>query len=420
MLRVFTSLTWFLIILFSSNPAFTQDAETTSPVENKLPKIRLSGTADFRAVFTQKAPNWSTCPDGTGMQCMGAPLGATRYGGNISKGKTLFDLSQLTLDIDADMTGNLILHTQVNLDLQSDGPSRFGGGSIHVIESYVTLKNVLKNNGNLRVGIFTPPFSRENHGPHWTTRYTITPSAINTWLATIIRVYGVEASFPLKDSGFSLTGSLFGGADEANSNGPGAGKDPILRGWLMHDYWMPVHAVVSEEDGKLGFYGKLFYEDPAGKFDMDLGYYDNNGDILSSLGTDVWGTHFLNIGARVSVGENAVLLGQYVDGRTEDWKDTASMIVKCDFKSYYLMGLYNFHAQQMHFSLRYDYYKVNRAIPSYLLRNEGSAWTLALGKQLDDSQRLMLEVLSMKDDIRSGVAGDVPDDLAQLSYKISF
>lgn len=405
------------VLLLRAAPAFSGDDEN-----NAYPRIKLSGLADIRMVASQKTANWSTCPDGTGMQCTD-PMGATRYGGNANTGKTFFDLSQLTLDVDAAVTPKISLHTQLDVDVQSDGPSRFGGSTLSLIESYLTFKHTLSDNAELRLGIFAPRLSRENTGPHWTTQFTITPSAINTWLATLIRVYGAEAALPVKDSGFTLTASLFSGADEGNPNGPGAGKDLVNRGWLMHDYWMPVSAVVSTLDNKIGFYGKLKYEDSEGRFDMDAGYYDNNADVKSTEEQDIWATKFFSAGARADIGENFRLMGQYLQGQTQDYKETAPDVYdvhQCEYKSYYLMGIYAFRGQGMHLAARYDYYKVNRVIPSYFLRNEGHAWTFAAGKQLDENQSVLLEYLTMKDKLRRGITEDVPDNLLQLSYKISF
>ncbi len=391
--------------------------------ESSIPKIKFSGLFNIRLARTGEAGNWSECPDPTGMACSTTPHGSTRYGGNGNTGKTFFDLSQLTLDVDAQLTPKISMHNQLDIDVQSNGPSRFGGSSLNLIESYLKFKNLPVKDGELRLGIFTPLFSRENNGPHWSTLYTITPSAINTWLATIIRVYGVDAVLPLKNTGFNVTLGFFTGADEGNPKGPGAGKDLVARGWLMHDYWMPVSAVTSALDNNIGFYGKLKYEDPKDNFDIDAGYYDNNGAVTSTYEGDVWRTKFFELGTRVNLGPNARIMGQYVEGTTADWEELPGDVYavhKCRYQSYYLMGVYVLREQGIHFALRYDNYKVNRFIPSFFLRNEGAAWTFAMGKQFSDDQSLTLEVLSMKDKIRNGVNGDVPDNLFQLSYKIPF
>jgi hypothetical protein len=44
----------------------------------------------------------------------------------------------------------------------------------------------------LRVGAFHMPVSLENRGPGWTDVYSITPSALNTWLGEEFRTIGAE------------------------------------------------------------------------------------------------------------------------------------------------------------------------------------------------------------------------------------
>lgn len=41
-----------------------------------------------------------------------------------------------------------------------------------------------------RAGLFWPPFSLEHDGVAWTTTRTLTPSAVNTWIAEEVKVAG--------------------------------------------------------------------------------------------------------------------------------------------------------------------------------------------------------------------------------------
>jgi hypothetical protein len=83
--------------------------------------------------------------------------------------------------------------------------------------------------------VFYPPISLEHDGLDWSVPDTITPSAINTWVAEETKVAGVEATRRRRVAGqtFSLTVGGF-------THGDTSGTLLTFRGWALHDLKSPV------------------------------------------------------------------------------------------------------------------------------------------------------------------------------------
>nr|QQZ51347.1 hypothetical protein JKL49_10000 [Phenylobacterium glaciei] len=77
----------------------------------------------------------------------------------------------------------------VSVDAQSDVAPVAG-----VSEAYLTLRPdpgaAVRISG--RAGVFFPPVSLEHDGSEWSLSRTLTPSAINSWVAEEVKVAGVE------------------------------------------------------------------------------------------------------------------------------------------------------------------------------------------------------------------------------------
>ena len=162
------------------------------------------------------------------------------------------------------------------------------GAAIHATEAYLQFAPVPRSalRFQARVGAFYPPVSLENSGPAWTSPYTLSFSAIDSWLGEEMRTVGAEVQ--LADMGafrgsandFSLTAAVF------RFNDP-AGALLSWRGWALHDRqtglfeqlplaplpvllpggeYYPVQAQYDEPfvelDGRNGWYGARGVEAP--------------------------------------------------------------------------------------------------------------------------------------------------------------
>jgi hypothetical protein len=205
--------------------------------------------------------------------------------------------------------------------------------SIGLDEAYFTLRPSpgapLRLSG--RAGLFFPPISLEHDGSEWSLSRSLTPSAINSWVAEEVKVAGIELTARSTAIGrpIGLTLSAFQGNDTS-------GALMTFRGWAMHDLratWddtlplPPVPAMfaghqatrtrpVDEVDGRWGVYGR-FDVKPVDTLDLNLLAYDNNGDRTSLVaGQYAWRTRFLQVGARWSPNARTEVLFQAMQGET--------------------------------------------------------------------------------------------------------
>jgi hypothetical protein len=173
-----------------------------------------------------------------------------------------------------------------------------------------------------RAGAFYPPISLEHDGLDWSVPDTITPSAINTWVAEETKVVGVEATIRRTVAGqtFSLTAGGF-------THGDTSGTELTFRGWALHDLKSPVFGrfplpplsprmamrqapsttPLAEIDGRIGYYGRIEWR-PSSRLAFDLFRYENEGDRTSVDDRREWSweTRFWNLGMRLDLDTVAV------------------------------------------------------------------------------------------------------------------
>ena len=96
---------------------------------------------------------------------------------------------------------------------------------------------------SLRAGAFWAPISLENEGVGWTSLWTLTPSAINSWVGEELRTIGAEASLEHRGESADITvfAALFGWNDPA-------GELLAARGWGHADAYSGINAVLREPD----------------------------------------------------------------------------------------------------------------------------------------------------------------------------
>ncbi|MBL6937410.1 MAG: hypothetical protein ISS15_00085 [Alphaproteobacteria bacterium] len=200
---------------------------------------------------------------------------------------------------------------------------------------------------SMRVGAFFPPFSLENENVGWSTFWTVTPSAINSWVGAEVRTIGAEGTLEWRsnDNDVTLIGSLLGFND---SNGVLIAE----RGWSFDDRIsglfekerlpdavavaagrtppVTIH-VFREIDNTPGWYLDLSYE-IEGKTGFELMRYDNEADPML---TRSWHTTFWEAGFRRQLG-NVTILGQAMRGDTIH-RASAAAFTATDFQSAYAL-----------------------------------------------------------------------------------
>jgi hypothetical protein len=205
-----------------------------------------------------------------------------------------------------------------------------------VMEGYLTFIPPRRGNTNFafKAGLYWPEISLEHAtGGAWSTVYTITPSAINSWVGEEVKVIGAEATLQqtVGAMDFAATVGVFGFNDTS-------GTLLSFRGWALHDVKStlfgqfqlpqlnpfmtiaqePVTRSIIEIDDRPGFYGR-FELRPSSSIVLNAFYYDNRGvpeEFTQSLQWG-WRTRFWNAGAVVDLGSSTRLLAQGMTGTTQ-------------------------------------------------------------------------------------------------------
>ncbi|MEO8505631.1 MAG: porin [Acidobacteriota bacterium] len=266
----------------------------------------------------------------------------------------------------------------------------------------------------LRAGLFFLPTSREAVSPLWTSPYTLTLSALNSWIGEEIRPVGIDGALRFGDH-LSAGATIFGGNDTA-------GALLAWRGWSMGDRVsalgeaLPLppldslsdpaafgrqrregaqaftQPVGSDLDGKPGWSVRGRFEDGGAL--MQASSYDNRGDRRLYHGEYAWRTRMTQLASQIEIGD-LTLVSEGMLGKSGMGELTQAH-VNIDFWAVY--GLASVHRGPWRVSLRYDRFYIDDRDHSSAENNDdrGSAWTLAGLWQPADTWRLGLEWLDQR------------------------
>lgn len=295
---------------------------------------------------------------------------------------------------------------------------------------------------SVRAGVFFPPISMENDGTAWTSRWTLTPSAINTWVGEELRDFGIE--FRLEHRG--KYGTLDIGATVFKNNDP-AGELLAFRGWALSDVTTAINSSLrepdvlagvvfspaplrfdpfSENDSRIGWHWDIRWESPGGG-KVSLLRYDNRADPESfsdDRGRHVysWHTKFWSLGAEWPIG-NLVLIGQLMDGNTA-FEPVEDLRLDTRFHAGFL--LLGWDRGNWRPAIRLDMFSL-RQLPEFLprpLSEHGHAWTVALNWRPRPWLRVTGELLRVESKrnqrLLGGLSPHQVDNQFQLSVRLLF
>ncbi len=215
-----------------------------------------------------------------------------------------------------------------------------GGERSHagLSQAYLSFKPMRgqKLSFSARAGLMWPSVSLEHEGADWHVADSITPSAINSWIAEEVRPVAVEASFGTDFGRHKLraTAALMAANDTS-------GTLLTFRGWALHDtttlafhrqplppldediagYQAPfTHPLLNLHKGfahRPGYYAKLAWALPA-PVRIELFRYDNraNPEYVNAELEWGWRTRFNNVGVVADLGPNTELKAQAMQGTT--------------------------------------------------------------------------------------------------------
>lgn len=358
------------------------------------PDVTVGGLLDLRAARTDRASSW-----------LDHGLGKTRYGGHADASQLRGQVGEAALLITSHFNWASSAHVYLKYDADQHQ-------AVDLVEGFVALRPVstVAHRFSARAGLFFPPVSFENTGPAWTSPYSITPAAINTWVGEELRTAGIEGTTQWlgETQRISVTGALY------KANDP-TGSLLAWRGWALHDFKTglndrvplpPTHSIgpggdfprqapwvepFREIDGRWGAYGALSWESP-GAFKTRALYYDNRADPAAFNGSQyAWHTRFASLGGQFALPQDVDLIAQALRGDT--FMGMHPDVVHVDFASAFV--LLSKRMQRHRVSLRYDWFQV-RDLADVEYGERGRAWMVAYAFELSDRQRLMFESLTVR------------------------
>ncbi len=243
--------------------------------------------------------------------------------------------------------------------------------AIDVTEAFVEWRPVPTSawRSNLKIGAFYPPISLEHRAPGWTNPYTLSSSALNTWVGEELRTVGV--AYELDHLGIADGGRFDYGAHAAvfGWNDP-AGVIVALRGFALHDRQTPVfgrigtyaygmreqRVIFSEIDDRPGYHTGGYVRHDSG-LELRALHYDNRADRTArkpSISDWGWRTKFNTLGLRYDGPAGLAVIAQWLDGSTvaspdlrNGWRfDTAFVLVAREFGAHRFAARYDdFHVR---------------------------------------------------------------------------
>jgi hypothetical protein len=259
----------------------------------------------------------------------------------------------------------------------------------------------------------------------WRSTYTVSFSAINTWVGEEVRTIGAEYSLDMlgrsRGRAFDLTfnAAAFGWNDTA-------GTVLAARGWGLTDRQstlfgrfanggqpLPEHTLFYDDlDKRAGYYTGISskYRD---LLEARVLHYDNRARISADNPTiqdDPWKTYFDSIGLRWTPTSDWTAITQWLHGRPYD--DIGLPTNAYSFHAEFLLA--SLKQGPMRYSARYDRFSIQQTASNFIqdigfyLGDDGHAWTLAATRQLGERWTAILEGIQLDADVAQRVNTSVP------------
>lgn len=290
-------------------------------------------------------------------------------------------------------------------------PSGYGGRDAGLVEAFAEGTIPFREADRLRIraGMFFLPTSRENSGPMWSSPYSMSFSAINTWIGEEVRPIGLDLDYRIEAPvRVSIGATAFGGNDTM-------GTLVGWRGWAMHDrltvydevlplpdLWSLDAAFPNQRkgttpfrddlDGEIGWSGRIRIEDPE-RWTIQYARVDNRGDRARYLDEYSWETDFHLVGLELRPRPELTFAGEYLTGYTAMGR---MVLVELEMESAYLLG--SWEGERWRGTLRGDWMQsadYDGDIRAELNDEDGSALTAALFWSLTPSLRLGAELMNV-------------------------
>jgi hypothetical protein len=267
----------------------------------------------------------------------------------------------------------------------------------------------------LKLGVFYAPVSLENRLPGWRSAYSLSPSAINSWIGEELRTIGAEYDLDWlgrqrgHDWELGLTAAAYGwndfsGAVLSTSGWSINDRQTTLFGRIGQPGVGPIPGVREfhrDADQRLGYYagGSAKYLDAL---ELRVLHYDNRANANTfSYGLDdfAWRTKFDSLGLRWTPTDRWTVIAQWLGGTTVTGDSAFEDAQLTDYYAYEFHAAYALVSWQRgadRLSARYDSFEMHQTLSDdFFNNNRGHAWTLAYERELNKSWSVVLEALQI-------------------------
>lgn len=317
--------------------------------------------------------------------------------------------------------------------------------TLDVLEAYLRYRpvSITRWRWSLQAGAFFPPISLENDAVGWTSPWTLTSSAIDSWVGEELRSVGAE--FRLERRGD--IGSWEWRSAVFERNAP-AGNLLAIRGWSLSDLTYGIGSRLREPDAAVreegdepprrydpfrrigqhwGDYAQLSWR-ASGWGRISLMHYDNHADPAAFVpyeGGDrlyAWRTAFWSLGGNTDTGP-VHWIAQAIEGTTTI-EPLAGRTFETRYRAEYLLAGWNQGAWRP--ALRIDHFSTHAppSLPGVGAGEHGNAITAALNWRPRDWLRFTLEALRIDstrtERAQAGLPPHATIDQLQLSARLFY
>jgi hypothetical protein len=357
---------------------------------------QLDWTVDVRAVASDGEPS-----------ALDGGMGALRFGSD----QQGLRLGLLRLGYRADLAD------LVHFDVEAVSYDDHAKNLIDLTEAYAEVRPLPFHGwrSRLKLGAFYPDISLEDRLAGWRSPYTLSNSAINSWVGEELRTIG--AQYNLDWLGRHTGHDFDVGASAAvfSFNEP-AGTVLVVQGWNITDRQStlfspfgavrqtPVPPTTEFYDGFDRAAGIDFGVNAnyRGWLELRALHYDNRANPNSyseNLWQYAWHTKFDSAGVRLTPTDSLTFIAQYMNGTTA--VGPGPVLSVFNFSSQF--GLVSYQHGAERFSARFDRFDLNQPVASdddYGI-DDGHAWTLAYQHQFDRHWNAVLEEVLVVSDNNS-------------------
>ncbi|MGH9140347.1 MAG: hypothetical protein ACRD3J_23670 [Thermoanaerobaculia bacterium] len=350
--------------------------------------LQFHGYIAAREIYVNAQPSW--LQSGVGRFDVGADSADDHRFVNVDSAQLGFDWMPATW---------LLLHADGVARHEQSGSL---GKKAGIVQAYA---DVFNEHWRVRAGQFWLPTSRENTDPLWTSKYTITFSALNSWMAQEVRPIGADLQWS-PNFYITLGGTAFRGQDTMGTVLAGRGFTfgnylSVYNENLPTPDLAPTRPFGADLDDKNGYSERIRVSLPERAM-IQFTHIDNRATVSPTevKGQEPWLTKFNIVGGELgSTGDNT-LAAEWAKGSTEVGFPGGTFTM--DFDTAYLLASHKFGTERL--SARVERFKTNNSTypPNDTARENGHAWTVAWMHEANVHTRTGIEYCRVDGD-RPGV-----------------